>query len=115
MGLTGFSLSFQTREGRNGAEIRGRLHQLGILRESGHEHFNGSVVIPIIDLDGNVTGMYGRQITERLRPGTPLHMYLPGPHKGVWNEESLVVSKEIILCESLIDAPTIAMSQPAMA
>ena len=89
-----------------GAEIRGRLQRLGILRESGHEHFNGSVVIPVIDLEGNVTGMYGRKITEGLRAGTPLHMYLPGPHKGVWNEEALVVSKEIILCESLIDALT---------
>jgi DNA primase len=91
---------------KEGAEIRGRLQRLGILRESGHEHFNGSVVMPIIDLDGNVTGMYGRKITEGLRQGTPLHMYLPGPHKGVWNEEALVVAKEIILCESLIDALT---------
>jgi DNA primase len=87
-----------------GAEIRGRLQRLGILRDSGHEHFNGSVVFPVLDLEGNVTGIYGRKITEGLRPGTPLHMYLPGPHKGVWNEEALVVSKEIILCESLIDA-----------
>ncbi len=91
---------------KTGAEIRGRLQRLGILRESGHEHFNGSVVIPVIDLEGNVTEMYGRKITEGLRAGTPLHMYLPGPHKGVWNEEALVVSKEIILCESLIDALT---------
>ena len=91
---------------KEGAEIRGRLQHLGILRESGHEHFNGSIVIPIIDLDGNVTGMYGRKITEGLRAGTPLHMYLPGPHKGVWNEEALAVTKEIILCESLIDALT---------
>ena len=91
---------------KEGAEIRGRLQHLGILRESGHEHFNGSVVIPVIDLNGKVTGMYGRKITEGLRQGTPLHMYLPGPHKGVWNEEALAVSKEIILCESLIDALT---------
>ncbi|MBM3790271.1 MAG: toprim domain-containing protein [Acidobacteria bacterium] len=89
-----------------GAEIRGRLQRLGILRASGHEHFNGSVVIPVIDLEGNVTEIYGRKITEGLRPGTPLHMFLPGPHKGVWNEEALVVSKEIILCEALIDALT---------
>ena len=32
-----------------GAEMRGRLQRLGILRESGHEHFNGSVVIPVFD------------------------------------------------------------------
>jgi hypothetical protein len=76
------------------------------LRESGHEHFTGSVVIPVIDRDGNVTEIYGRKITPGLREGTPLHTYLPGPHKGVWNEEALAVSKEIILCESLIDALT---------
>ena len=89
-----------------GAEMRGRLQSLGILRDSGHEHFNGSIVIPIFDLDGNVLGMYGRKITAGLRAGTPLHLYLPGPHRGVWNEEALIASKEIILCESLIDALT---------
>jgi hypothetical protein len=90
----------------SGAEMRGRLQRLGILRESGHEHFSGSVVFPVCDLDGNVTGMYGRKITPCLRTGTPLHTFLPGPHKGVWNEEALAVSKEIILCESIIDALT---------
>ena len=90
----------------SGAGMRGRLQRLGILRESGHEHFSGSVVFPVCDLDGNVTGMYGRKITAYLRTGTPLHTYLPGPHKGVWNEEALAVSKEIILCESIIDALT---------
>ena len=35
-----------------------------------------------------------------------MHLYLPGPHRGVWNEEALVASKEIILCESIIDALT---------
>jgi DNA primase len=94
------------RNRKNGAEIRGRLQRLGIMRESGHEHFTGSVVIPVIDLEGNVTEIYGRKITDGLRPGTPLHMYLPGPHKGVWNEEAFIASKEIILCESLIDALT---------
>ena len=63
-------------------------------------------MIPVIDLNGNITEIYGRKITEGLRQGTPLHTYLPGPHKGVWNEQALTVSKEIILCESLIDALT---------
>jgi DNA primase catalytic core len=89
-----------------GAEMRGRLQELGILRESGHEHFNGSVVIPVFNASGEVAGMYGRKITPGLREGTPLHLYLPGEHKGVWNEEALAVSKEIILCEALIDALT---------
>jgi DNA primase len=92
-----------------GAEQRERLKQIGILRqESGHEHFNGSVVIPIFNREGEVVQMYGRKITRdtALREGTPVHLYLPGPHRGVWNEEALVASKEIILCEALIDALT---------
>ena len=89
-----------------GAELRGRLQKLGLYRATGHEHFNGSLVIPIFDLNGDVVQMYGRKITEGLRPGTPMHLYLPGPHRGVWNEEALIASKEIILCEALIDALT---------
>ena len=89
-----------------GAEIRTRLEKLGVIRESGHEHFNGSLVIPVIDAHGQVTEVYGRKITDNLRPGTPLHLYLPGPHRGVWNIAALAASKEIILCESLVDALT---------
>jgi len=90
-----------------GAEIRERLEKLGILREqSGHEHFVGSLVIPIFNLQCEVLQMYGRKITARLRPGTEYHLYLPGPLRGVWNEEALIASKEIILCEALIDALT---------
>ena len=89
-----------------GAEIRTRLENLGLYRDSGHEHFNGSLVIPIFDEQGNVTEVYGRKITARLREGTPLHLYLPGPHRGVFNLPALQASKEIILCEALIDALT---------
>ena len=32
-----------------GDEVRSRLKRLGILRESGHEHFRGSLVIPVLD------------------------------------------------------------------
>jgi RHS repeat-associated protein len=89
-----------------GAAVRKRLEELGIYRESGHEHFNGSLVIPVFNPDGEVVEMYGRKITAKLREGTPLHLYLKGEHRGVWNEEALIASKEIILCEALIDALT---------
>ena len=89
-----------------GAELRARLQGVGILRASGHEHLTGSLVVPVISEDGRVTEMYGRKITPGLRPGTPLHLYLAGPHRGVWNVEALAASKEIILCESLLDAMT---------
>jgi len=90
----------------DGAEIRARLEKLGLYRASGHEHFNGSLVVPVLDEAGNVTEVYGRKVTSRLREGTPLHLYLPGPHRGVWNVEALAHHKEIILCEALIDALT---------
>jgi len=89
-----------------GAAMRTRLEELGIYRKSGHEHFNGSLVIPVITPAGDVAEMYGRKITAKLREGTPLHLYLKGQHRGVWNEEALIASKEIILCEALIDALT---------
>ena len=87
-----------------GAELRGRLQQIGVLRESGHEHFNGCLVVPVIDAEGHVTGVYGRKITEGVNP--PLHLYLPGPHKGVWNVRALIGQSEVILTEALIDAMT---------
>ena len=89
-----------------GKEMRSRLQTLGVLRATGHEHFNGSLVIPVVASDGVVTEMYGRKVTRSLRAGTPDHLYLPGKHRGVWNEAALQASKEIILCESLIDALT---------
>jgi DNA primase catalytic core len=93
-----------------GQEQRGRLKQLGVLKNQtpGHEHFRGSLVVPIFNLDGDVMQMYGRKITPRhlLREETPEHLYLPGPHRGVWNEQAFIASKEIILCEALIDALT---------
>ena len=89
-----------------GADLRGRLQKLGIYRESGHEHFNGCIVVPIFSR-GEVVEIYGRKIADdHLRAGTPLHLYLPGPHRGVWNAEAVEASKEVILCESLIDALT---------
>ena len=48
--------------------------------------------------------MYGRKLLDNLRAGTPRHLYLPGPHKGVWNVDAFAVSDELIVCESLIDA-----------
>jgi DNA primase len=88
-----------------GAELRTRLQKVGIYRESGHEHFNGSLVIPILDAAGQVVEVYGRKLRDDLRPGTPLHLYLPGPHAGVWNRAALG-SEELIVCEALIDALT---------
>ncbi|MCD4750344.1 MAG: toprim domain-containing protein, partial [Thermoanaerobaculales bacterium] len=86
-----------------GRAIREHLAAIGLTRKTGHEHFTGSVVFPIFDVSGEVVEIYGRRITNK---GQPRHLYLPGPHRGIWNLDALRESKEIILCESLIDALT---------
>jgi len=88
-----------------GAAIRARLQTLGILRASGHEHFTGSLVIPVLDAAGVVGEVYGRKVAEHgLRAGTPRHLYLPGPHTGVFNIAAFKDGDELVVCESLIDA-----------
>jgi hypothetical protein len=96
----GYRLPASTRV--EGAALRGQLQRLGLYRGSGH----GSLVIPIIGPAGEITEVYGRKLNDNLRAGTPLHLYLPGPHRGVWNAAALSSAKEIILCEALIDALT---------
>jgi hypothetical protein len=67
---------------------------------------NGSIVIPLFSEEGHVVGAYGRKLNQNLRPGTPKHLYLPGPHRGVFNREGIERQAEVILCEALIDALT---------
>lgn len=100
----GIRLPAKNREA--GKVIRSQLQEVGILRKSGHEHFNGSIVVPVFDEQGNTVEVYGRKIRNNLRKGTPKHLYLPGAHQGIFNLASLKTSDEVILCESLIDAMT---------
>jgi DNA primase catalytic core len=109
--ITHFKLGFANRTlgyRLPGPKARDRLQRLGVIRESGHEHFNGSLVVPIFGESGEVLGMYGRKVTSeyKLRKGTPLHLYLPGPHRGLFNLPALQASKTVVLCEALIDALT---------
>ena len=87
-----------------GAELRSRLQTLGVIRSSGHEHLNGCLTIPVFDESGRVGEVYGRRVSDH--DGRPGHLYLPGPHRGVFNLDALRESKEIILCEALLDALT---------
>ena len=87
-----------------GAEIRTRLTRLGIYRESGHEHLNGCLIVPITDAQGNITELYGRRLDDGGKSGIK-HLYLPGPHVGIFNAEALN-EPEVIICEALLDALT---------
>jgi len=84
-----------------GDTLRTRLAALGLWRESGHEHFNGCITVPLFDAAGNVVSFYGR----RAQKGEMKHLYPPGPHRGLFNREALQ-SDEIILCEAVFDALT---------
>jgi DNA primase catalytic core len=89
-----------------GTEVRLRLQELGLIRESSHEHLAGCLVIPVIDENGQISEVYGRRVERKIRKGATPHVYLPGAHRGVFNIRALQASREIILCEALIDALT---------
>lgn len=86
------------------------LREFGYINERGKEHFTGCIVWPIMDAAGAVVGMYGRRVAGR--QGAPKHLYLPGPHRGIWNREgarSASISGEpVVICECVIDAHTCA-------
>ncbi|EZJ46645.1 toprim domain protein [Escherichia coli 1-182-04_S4_C2] len=88
---------------RAGEKIRARLKGVGVLRESGHEHFTGSLVVPVMDLNGQIREMYGRKITDDCAGNAATHV--PARHSRRRVERAgadrVIV---VILCESLIDA-----------
>jgi len=106
LGLANRTLGYKLPQGRvkDGAALRTKLIELGVYRESGHEHFSGCLVIPLFDAEGQVVGLYGRRL-EKPNPGMSKHLYLPGPHRGVFNRQGLG-GEEVIVCEALIDALT---------
>ena len=82
-------LRLPAKQSSDGDQIRGVLAEVGVYRESGHEHLAGSLVVPLFDDVGHVVGMYGRKLNDNLRAGTAKHLYLPGPHRGVFTREAL--------------------------
>jgi hypothetical protein len=91
-----------------GRAMKAQLQRIGILRKTGHEHLTGCVVFPVWECwpdgqTGRITEIYGRRITPPVRDAKP-HLYLSGPHGGVWNEAGLKGERVWLLCESIIDA-----------
>ena len=116
------------------------LKAIGILDTHGKEHFRNCVTFPIYDEQGNVAGIYGRKISvpsamkgakrddgkagsTGSRQADPIrHLYLPGPHVGVWHWQAANMaampsdapphtrapaSSYLLLTESIIDAATL--------
>ena len=107
LGYANRTLGYRVPQGTvAGRQLRERLQQIGIYRHSGHEHFSGCIVIPVLDLQGRVLGVYGRRlfVQSGLKARAPKHLYLPDPPAGVWNARGLADQSEWLLCQSLIDA-----------
>ncbi len=95
---------------KQGAEIRARLETLGVYRNTGREHLNGCIVIPVRKVDpdgqqGNIVQLYGRR-TDPKAPKNLRHLYLARPLAGIFNANAFrdLTTREIILTESLLDA-----------
>jgi DNA primase len=104
-----FGLKLPAKQIKAGATIRERLQRLGLYRDSGHEHFRGSITFPIMAADGSgqIVDIYGRKMLgEQLRKGTTIHTHLNDKKLGVWNIEAFPASDEMVLCGSLWDALT---------
>ena len=81
-------------------EILADLKALGIITDKGYEFFSDCIVVPMFDLTGVVTGLYGRRIND----SEPHHLYLPGPRRGLINWQAAKRSSTILLTEAIIDA-----------
>jgi DNA primase len=82
--------------------VRDRLQRLGVLRESGHEHFRGCVTFPIVDADGKVVQVFGRTVGDDARWAAGSRRWLPSPRRGVWNLAG--IEGEVIITDGLVDA-----------
>ena len=81
-------------------EERAVLRKIGLINR-GRELFANCIVVPIFH-EGRVSELYGRRIGAT-RASAPSHLYLPGPHKGVWNLDGLKTEPWALLMESIFD------------
>ncbi len=84
-----------------GREIRTKLKQVGIIKANGRETLRGFITLPLTDLEGNTTGIYGERIDKQNKPESRLTL-----GHGIFNATALTTFDEIILCETVLDAWT---------
>ena len=65
-----------------------------------YTRFNGCIVFPLLDKQGNISSLYGRH-TEKG------HHYLEGEHKGLYPGYPDPQTTKLILTEAIIDAATL--------
>ena len=83
------------------------LKSLGLLTKSGEEFFSGCLTVPLLDVNGNAVGVYGRKINPQSRTR---HLYLPGARRGLVNRQAAFGSEQLVLTEAIIDALTLCQN-----
>ena len=84
------------------SNVKDELKTLGILTENNTEFFYKRIIIPIFNEQNEIINIYGRDISNA--SNSVKHLYLRGSQRGVFNFSAVKRSKEIILCESILDA-----------
>ena len=69
-------------------------------KNSYYTRFNGCIVFPLLDKNGNIASLYGRH-TEKG------HHYLEGEHRGLYPGYPAPETSKLILTEAIIDAATL--------
>lgn len=87
-----------------GRALRRQLQRLGVWSDKGHEAFAGSLVVPVVDVAGQVVQLYGRKLRNDLRKGTRYHTWLADDARPLFNAPALLATDEVILAGSVIDA-----------
>ena len=86
---------------KSGRELREKLKQLGIFKDTGHETLRGCLTVPLTNREGDVTGIYGRRVDDHTRGD--LHYRIGG---GIFNVMALSKFDELILADSILNALT---------
>ena len=94
-------------------EILAHLQSLGVLNAKGNEVFYGRVVVPIVDAQGVVVGLYGRKVEgpgAKLPTDSAPHLYLSGGHRAAFNAPAATHAARVVLVESILDALSVWQS-----
>ena len=94
-------------------EVIAQLQALGVLNEKGNEVFYGRVVVPVLDEQGVVVGLYGRRVDgpgAKLSEESARHLYLKGTHQAVFNAGAAKHARRIVIVEAILDALSVWQS-----
>lgn len=89
-----------------GSRNRGHLQRLALLKESGHEFFNGSLVIPYLNDRQQIVGAYGRRLKHQSRNPT-YHLYWNAQRVSFFNATEETLPSDLILSKSALDSLTL--------